>query len=222
MTSFRSLATAAAGLSVVLMSVFPAVSQELGTIAFPTSGAAAAQEAFLTGVKALHSFQFDEAAVAFQQAQKADPSFAMAYWGEAMSHNHPSGRSRTSEAAKQSSTGSIRRTRAVWQRRSCRRKKRSSRRCTSSISRRATSSRATPPTRRPWRAWPRSGRTTTRSPSSTRLSLLGTVRPATRASGVRRSPPRSRRVCFKRTRSIRAPRISSSTPSTTPTTRRWV
>jgi tetratricopeptide (TPR) repeat protein len=63
--------------------------QQLGSITFPTSGAAGAQEAFLTGVKALHSFQFDEAAVAFQQAQKADPNFALAYWGEAMSHNHP-------------------------------------------------------------------------------------------------------------------------------------
>ena len=100
MTSFRSLATAAAGLSVVLMSVFPAVSQELGTIAFPTSGAAAAQEAFLTGVKALHSFQFDEAAVAFQQAQKVDASFAMAYWGEAMSHNHALWAQQDVEAAK--------------------------------------------------------------------------------------------------------------------------
>jgi tetratricopeptide (TPR) repeat protein len=65
------------------------VSQEFGSITFPTSGAPAAQEAFLTGVKALHNFQFDEAAVAFQRAQKADPAFAMAYWGEAMSHNHP-------------------------------------------------------------------------------------------------------------------------------------
>lgn len=63
--------------------------QQFGSIAFPTSGAAAAQNAFLTGVKALHNFQFDEAAVAFQEAQKADPAFAMAYWGEAMSHNHP-------------------------------------------------------------------------------------------------------------------------------------
>jgi len=63
--------------------------QELGTIAFPTSGAAAAQPAFLEGVKALHSFQFDDAADAFRRAQKIDPDFAMAYWGEAMSHNHP-------------------------------------------------------------------------------------------------------------------------------------
>jgi tetratricopeptide (TPR) repeat protein len=63
--------------------------QQFGSISFPTSGAPAAQEAFLTGVKALHNFQFDEAAVAFQQAQKQDPNFALAFWGEAMSHNHP-------------------------------------------------------------------------------------------------------------------------------------
>jgi hypothetical protein len=63
--------------------------QQFGSITFPTSGAPAAQQAFLTGVMALHNFEFDEAALAFQQAQKADPNFAMAYWGEAMSHNHP-------------------------------------------------------------------------------------------------------------------------------------
>jgi tetratricopeptide (TPR) repeat protein len=63
--------------------------QQLGSISFPTSGAVAAQDAFLTGVKALHSFEFDEAAVAFKQAQTIDPQFVMAYWGEAMSHNHP-------------------------------------------------------------------------------------------------------------------------------------
>ncbi len=63
--------------------------QQFGSITFPTSGAPAAQTAFLTGVKALHNFQFDEAAVAFKEAQAADAQFAMAYWGEAMSHNHP-------------------------------------------------------------------------------------------------------------------------------------
>ena len=67
----------------------PINSQELGSITFPNSGNTAAQAPFLEGVKSLHSFQFDEAAVAFQRAQKADPTFAMAYWGEAMSHNHP-------------------------------------------------------------------------------------------------------------------------------------
>ncbi len=61
----------------------------LGHIDFPNSGAAAAQSDFLTGVKALHSFQFDEARFAFERAQKIDPSFALAYWGQAMSDNHP-------------------------------------------------------------------------------------------------------------------------------------
>jgi tetratricopeptide (TPR) repeat protein len=100
MTSFRNVVTMVAGLSVVLTSVVPAASQEFGTITFPTSGAPQAQESFLTGVKALHNFQFDEAAVAFQQAQKADPSFAMAYWGEAMSHNHPLWAQQDVDAAK--------------------------------------------------------------------------------------------------------------------------
>ena len=62
---------------------------ELGSISFPNSGAAEAQEAFLTGVKALHSFQFDEARFAFEEAQEIDPDFALAYWGQAMSDNHP-------------------------------------------------------------------------------------------------------------------------------------
>jgi tetratricopeptide (TPR) repeat protein len=63
---------------------------ELGTIQFQTSAkVAAAQSAFLTGVKALHNFEFDTAADAFRDAQKAEPDFALAYWGEAMSFNHP-------------------------------------------------------------------------------------------------------------------------------------
>src|SRR6185295_15478272 len=62
---------------------------ELGTINFPTSAKPAAQAAFLTGTKALYNFEFDLAGEAFQQAQKADPSFALGYWGEAMSYNHP-------------------------------------------------------------------------------------------------------------------------------------
>jgi tetratricopeptide (TPR) repeat protein len=91
-TSARLGALTTAGavaLTLLLAGRVPLAAQEFGSISFPTSGAATAQDAFLTGVKALHNFQFDEAAVAFQQAQKADPAFAMAYWGEAMSHNHP-------------------------------------------------------------------------------------------------------------------------------------
>ena len=97
----RSRLAAKAGvLAIVLAIASPLSSQELGTITFPNSGNAAAQAPFLEGVKSLHSFQFDEAAVAFQRAQKADPSFAMAYWGEAMSHNHPLWAQQDTDAAK--------------------------------------------------------------------------------------------------------------------------
>ena len=37
----------------------------------------------------LHSFEYDDAADEFRQAQKLEPWFAMAYWGEAMTFNHP-------------------------------------------------------------------------------------------------------------------------------------
>src|SRR5881628_2157481 len=66
----------------------PSASQ-LGTISFPTSAKPAAQAPFLTGTKALYNFEFDLAGDAFRESQKADPVFALAYWGEAMSYNHP-------------------------------------------------------------------------------------------------------------------------------------
>lgn len=62
---------------------------DLGKIDFPNSGSPAAQEAFLTGVKAFHSFEFEDAGEAFLEAQTLDPGFALAYWGEALSFNHP-------------------------------------------------------------------------------------------------------------------------------------
>ncbi|MCU1384746.1 MAG: hypothetical protein JWL71_3443 [Acidobacteria bacterium] len=67
----------------------PKKAVELGSINFPTSAKAAAQAPFLTGVKALYNFEFDIAADAFHEVQQADPAFALGYWGEAMSYNHP-------------------------------------------------------------------------------------------------------------------------------------
>src|SRR5579864_4309550 len=67
----------------------PPTPAELGTIHFPSSAKPAAQAPFLTGVKALFNFEFDTAEEAFQQTQKADPDFALGYWGQAMSFNHP-------------------------------------------------------------------------------------------------------------------------------------
>ncbi|MCI0434610.1 MAG: hypothetical protein L0271_13365 [Gemmatimonadetes bacterium] len=69
----------------------PAYAQgpRLGTIEFPTSGAPAAQPAFVEGVLFLHSFEYASAARAFRRAQELDPAFALAYWGEAMTYTHP-------------------------------------------------------------------------------------------------------------------------------------
>jgi tetratricopeptide (TPR) repeat protein len=74
----------------VLINPAPLLAQgRLGTIVFPTSAAPPAQAHFLRGVLFLHSFEYDSAAVEFREAQQLAPAFAMAYWGEAMTYNHP-------------------------------------------------------------------------------------------------------------------------------------
>jgi tetratricopeptide (TPR) repeat protein len=62
---------------------------EVGSVSFANSGSPAAQEPFLRGLAQLHNFEYASAAEYFRQAQEIDPSFAMAYWGEAMTHTHP-------------------------------------------------------------------------------------------------------------------------------------
>jgi tetratricopeptide (TPR) repeat protein len=62
---------------------------QLGKVDFPTSGSEQAQQFFIRGVAALHSFWFEEAHEAFQQATKIEPDFMMGYWGDAMAYNHP-------------------------------------------------------------------------------------------------------------------------------------
>jgi len=61
---------------------------EVGEVSFENSGAAAAQAPFLRGLAQLHNFEYDDAASHFREAQRIDPGFAMAYWGEAMTKNH--------------------------------------------------------------------------------------------------------------------------------------
>jgi tetratricopeptide (TPR) repeat protein len=60
-----------------------------GQVSFPNSGSLTVQKDFLNGLALLHDFEYASAAEAFQRAQTADPGFAMAYWGEAMTFNHP-------------------------------------------------------------------------------------------------------------------------------------
>jgi tetratricopeptide (TPR) repeat protein len=69
--------------------VVPAGAQDLGETEFANTGAPEAQEPFLRGLLLLHSFEYDDAREAFQEARRLDPDFAMAAWGEAMTHNHP-------------------------------------------------------------------------------------------------------------------------------------
>ncbi len=74
-----------------LVLISPVFGQDLGLgkLDFPNSGSEEAQPAFIRGMLLLHSFEFDDAGEAFRQAQEIDPNFALAYWGEAMSYNHP-------------------------------------------------------------------------------------------------------------------------------------
>ena len=75
--------------SFCLASACSAQASRLGTIDFPTSGSAPAQPYFIRGVLFLHSFEYDSAAHEFREAERRDPKFAMAYWGEAMTYTHP-------------------------------------------------------------------------------------------------------------------------------------
>lgn len=83
----RLLACAVVALSLVA----PAAAQleNVGNLSFPTSGSPEAQRHFLRGVAILHSFGWKQAIAEFQLAQKAQPGFAMAYWGESLCYNHP-------------------------------------------------------------------------------------------------------------------------------------
>jgi tetratricopeptide (TPR) repeat protein len=62
---------------------------KLGEINFTVTGKPEAQPAFKKGLLFLHSFEYDDAAEAFAEVRKLDPGFVMAYWGEAMTYNHP-------------------------------------------------------------------------------------------------------------------------------------
>ena len=62
---------------------------DLGEISFPNSGSEAAQKSFVNGVLLLHSFEYGPARASFVEAQRIDPAFALAYWGEAMTFDHP-------------------------------------------------------------------------------------------------------------------------------------
>src|SRR5437763_827798 len=87
MTLFITLRRACL-LALIAVSPLAAQAGRLGTISFPNSGTKPAQRLFIRGVLLLHSFEYEDAATAFRQAQHLDPGFALAYWGEAMTWTH--------------------------------------------------------------------------------------------------------------------------------------
>lgn len=68
----------------------PRAARVLGEIDFPTSASSSeAQQAFIRGMLLLHLFEYPFARDEFLKAQRLESGFAMAYWGEAMTFNHP-------------------------------------------------------------------------------------------------------------------------------------
>lgn len=85
MRSVRAIAMTAAA----VVGTPAGVAAQVGAVSFANSGAAEAQSVFNHGVAQLHNFQYAEAGADFREAQRIDPGFVMAYWGEAMTYNHP-------------------------------------------------------------------------------------------------------------------------------------
>ena len=67
----------------------PHVVAGLGTVDFPTSCNTSAQKWISRGAALLHSFGYEEARVAFNEARRIDPSCGMAHWGVARTWYHP-------------------------------------------------------------------------------------------------------------------------------------
>ena len=81
----------------------PTTPQEvnLGEISLDVSGSEAAFPVFKEGMLLMHSFEFKDAGEKFAEAQKLDPNFGMAYWGEAMTKNHALWREQELDEAKE-------------------------------------------------------------------------------------------------------------------------
>lgn len=65
------------------------VEPDYGETEFAVSGDPEARDRFSRGLLMLHSFEYEDARDEFLAAQAADPGMAMAYWGEALTYEHP-------------------------------------------------------------------------------------------------------------------------------------
>jgi hypothetical protein len=70
-------------------SSFSKNASDLGVVNLEVQGAPEAVDAFNTGLLLLHSFEYEDARESFRTAIAMDSTMAMAYWGEAMTFNHP-------------------------------------------------------------------------------------------------------------------------------------
>jgi len=61
---------------------------EVGSVHFATSCAKNVEADFNRAVALLHSFQYEDTRLAFEEISRKDPTCAMAQWGVAMSHYH--------------------------------------------------------------------------------------------------------------------------------------
>src|SRR5438874_8882133 len=76
------------GILLVVVAAFAQVEPK-PILEFAATGDSRAQAEFVLGVIALHSSAYDDAAEHFRAAERIDSGFVMAYWGEAMTFNHP-------------------------------------------------------------------------------------------------------------------------------------
>jgi tetratricopeptide (TPR) repeat protein len=60
-----------------------------GSTDFQASGSRAAHGILVRGLLQLHNFEYEDARESFLAAQREDPTMVMAYWGEALTHEHP-------------------------------------------------------------------------------------------------------------------------------------
>lgn len=67
----------------------PAFAQHEGHGGTETQAVPSGANPYERGLYLLHNFEYGTSAAAFRDAQKADPANVMAYWGEAMTYNHP-------------------------------------------------------------------------------------------------------------------------------------
>jgi tetratricopeptide (TPR) repeat protein len=67
----------------------PKTTSDLGVVNIEIQGSPEAVEAFNKGLLLLHSFEYEDARESFRNAIAIDSTMAMAYWGEAMTFNHP-------------------------------------------------------------------------------------------------------------------------------------